>query len=66
MLIFAQGAYMTKRSLQKKVALLNDYITKELEREIKTEVTEIEREHNTAKNEKKFMRPYFTRNHYFT
>ena len=57
---------MAKHSMQKKVALLNEYITKELEREIKTEITQIEKEHSTAKNEKKFIRPYFSRNHYFT
>ena len=57
---------MAKRSMQKKVALLNEYITKELEREIQTEITQYQKEHVTAKNEKKFIRPYFSRNHYFT
>ena len=41
---------MAKRSLQKKVALLNDYIEKELEKEIETEITQMEKD--TAKIEK--------------
>ncbi len=57
---------MAKRSLQKKVALLNEYLIKELENEIKTEITQIEKDNIAAKNEKKFIRPYFSRNHYFT
>ena len=57
---------MAKKSLQKKVALLNEYITKELEKEMATEITQIEKENITAKNEKKFIRPYLSRNHYFT
>lgn len=57
---------MSKKSLQKKVALLNEYITKELEREIQTEITQYQKDTVTAKNEKKFIRPYFSRNHYFT
>ena len=59
---------MAKKSLQKKVALLNDYITKEIEREMTTEITQIEKE-DTAKIEKKYPRqsyPYHSRNHYFT
>ena len=59
---------MAKKSLQKKVALLNDYITKEIEREMTTEITQIERE-DTAKIEKKYPRqnyPHHSRNHYFT
>ena len=66
MLTITQGAYMAKKSLQKKVALLNEYITKELEREIQMGLTQYQREQITAKNEKKFIRPYFSRNHYFT
>jgi hypothetical protein len=60
---------MAKRSLQKKVAILNDYITKELEREMSTEIDNMEKDNITAKNEKKFMRqnyPHHSRNHYIT
>ena len=60
---------MAKRSLQKKVAILNDYITKELEREMSTEIDKMEKENITAKNEKKFIRqnyPHHSRNHYIT
>lgn len=60
---------MAKRSLQKKVAILNDYITKELERELSTEIDNMEKDNITAKNEKKFMRqnyPHHSRNHYIT
>ena len=35
---------MAKRSLQKKVALLNDYITREIEREMETELSQIEKD----------------------
>lgn len=59
---------MTKKSLQKKVALLNEYITREIEREMSTEITQIEKE-NTAKIEKKYPRqnyPYHNRSHYVT
>jgi|APCry1669189034_1035192.scaffolds.fasta_scaffold760101_1 hypothetical protein len=60
---------MAKRSLQKKVAILNDYITKELEREMSTEIDNMEKDNITAKNEKKFIRqnyPHHSRNHYIT
>jgi hypothetical protein len=60
---------MAKRSLQKKVALLNEYISKELEKEIKTEITQIEKDNTAAKNEKKFIRqnyPHYSRGHYIT
>lgn len=60
---------MAKRSLQKKVAILNDYITKELEREIANEIDSMEKDNITAKNEKKFIRqnyPHHSRNHYIT
>jgi hypothetical protein len=60
---------MAKRSLQKKVAILNDYITKELERELSTEIDNMEKDNITAKNEKKFIRqnyPHHSRNHYIT
>jgi hypothetical protein len=60
---------MAKRSLQKKVAILNDYITKELEREISNEIDSMEKDNLTAKNEKKFIRqnyPHHSRNHYIT
>jgi hypothetical protein len=60
---------MAKRSLQKKVAILNDYITKELERELSTEIDNMEKDNITAKNEKKFIRqnyPHYSRNHYIT
>jgi hypothetical protein len=60
---------MAKRSLQKKVAILNDYITKELERELSTEIDNMEKDNLTAKNEKKFIRqnyPHHSRNHYIT
>jgi hypothetical protein len=60
---------MAKRSLQKKVAILNDYITKELEREMSTEIDNMEKDNLTAKNEKKFIRqnyPHHSRNHYIT
>ena len=59
---------MAKKSLQKKVALLNDYITKEIEREMTTEITQIEKE-DPAKIEKKYPRqnyPYHSRSHYIT
>ena len=59
---------MTKKSLQKKVALLNEYITREIEREMSTEISQIEKE-TTAKIEKKYHRPnypHYSRNHYFT
>ena len=60
---------MAKRSLQKKVALLNEYISKELEKEIKTEITQIEKDNTAAKNEKKFIRQnylQYSRGHYIT
>lgn len=60
---------MAKRSMQKKVALLNDYITKEIEREMETELSQIEKDNTDAKNEKKFIRqnyPHYSRNHYVT
>jgi hypothetical protein len=60
---------MAKRSLQKKVAILNDYITKELEREMSTEIDNMEKDNISAKNEKKFIRqnyPHHSRNHYIT
>ena len=60
---------MAKRSLQKKVAILNDYITKELEREMSNEIDNMEKDNLTAKNEKKFIRqnyPHHSRNHYIT
>ena len=60
---------MAKRSLQKKVAILNDYITKELEKEMSTEIDNMEKDNITAKNEKKFIRqnyPHHSRNHYIT
>ena len=56
---------MAKHSLQKKVALLNDYLTKELE----TEIIQIEKDNTDAKNEKKFIRqnyPHYNRTHYVT
>ena len=59
---------MTKKSLQKKVALLNEYITREIEREMSTEISQIEKE-STAKIEKKYPRqnyPYHNRSHYIT
>jgi hypothetical protein len=59
---------MSKKSLQKKVALLNDYITKEIEKEMITEIDEIEK-NTTAKIEKKYIRqnyPYHSRSHYVT
>ena len=51
------------------MALLNEYLTKELENEIKTEITQIEKDNTDAKNEKKFIRqnyPHYSRNHYVT
>ena len=60
---------MAKRSLQKKVAILNDYITKEIEREMSTEIDNMEKDNTLAKNEKKFIRqnyPHHSRNHYIT
>jgi hypothetical protein len=60
---------MAKKSLQKKVALLNEYITRELEKEMTTEILQIEKESVTAKIEKKYPRqsyPHHSRNHYFT
>jgi len=60
---------MAKKSLQKKVALLNEYITKELEKEMTTEISQMEKENATAKIEKRYPRPsypYHSRNHYFT
>jgi len=59
---------MSKKSLQKKVAVLNEYITKELEKEMMTEITEIEKNSN-AKIEKRYIRqnyPYHSRSHYVT
>ena len=59
---------MAKKSLQKKVALLNEYITREIEKEMSNEITQMERD-NTAKIEKKYHRPsypHYSRNHYFT
>ena len=59
---------MSKKSLQKKVAVLNEYITKEIEKEMMTELNEIEK-NTTAKIEKKYIRqsyPHHSRNHYFT
>ena len=56
MSISLKGAHMAKRSLQKKVALLNEYLTRELEKEIETEITQIEKDNIAAKNEKKFIR----------
>ena len=60
---------MAKRSLQKKVAILNDYITKEIERDMATEIESMEKDNLNAKNEKKFIRqnyPHHSRNHYIT
>jgi len=60
---------MAKRSLQKKVAILNDYITKELEKDLAAEIESMEKDNITAKNEKKFIRqnyPHHSRNHYIT
>jgi hypothetical protein len=60
---------MAKRSLQKKVAILNDYITKELEKDMAAEIESMEKDNITAKNEKKFIRqnyPHHSRNHYIT
>ena len=45
---------MAKKSLQKKVALLNEYITREIEKEMSNEITQMERD-NTAKIEKKYI-----------
>jgi hypothetical protein len=59
---------MAKKSLQKKVAMLNEYITKEIEKEMMTEINEIEKD-TTAKIEKKYIRqnyPYHGRSHYVT
>jgi len=59
---------MSKKSLQKKVAMLNEYITKEIEKEMMTELNEIEK-NTTAKIEKKYIRqsyPYHSRSHYVT
>ena len=59
---------MSKKSLQKKVAVLNEYITKELEKEMVTELSEIEK-NTTAKTEKKYPRqsyPPHSRSHYVT
>ena len=59
---------MAKKSLQKKVALLNEYITKELEKEMTTEITQMIKE-DPAKIEKKYHRPsysHYSRNHYIT
>ena len=60
---------MAKKSLQKKVALLNEYITREIEKEMTTELSQIEKDNITAKIEKKYPRhsyPHHSRNHYFT
>jgi len=60
---------MAKKSLQKKVALLNEYITREIEKEMTTELSQIEKDNITAKIEKKYPRPsypHYSRNHYFT
>jgi hypothetical protein len=60
---------MAKKSLHKKVALLNEYITRELEKEMTTEISQMEKENITAKIEKKYPRqsyPHHSRNHYFT
>ena len=54
--------------MQKKVAVLNEYITKELEKEMVTELSEIEK-NTTAKIEKKYPRqsyPHHSRSHYVT
>ena len=59
---------MSKKSLQKKVAVLNEYITKELEKEMVTELSEIEKNSN-AKIEKKYPRqsyPHQSPSHYVT
>ena len=59
---------MAKKSLQKKVALLNEYITKELEKEMTTEMTQMVKE-DPAKIVKKYHRqsyPHYSRNHYIT
>ena len=59
---------MAKKSLQKKVALLNEYITKELEKEMTTEMTQMVKE-DPAKIEKKYHRqsyPHYSRNNYIT
>lgn len=59
---------MAKKSLQKKVALLNEYITREIEKEMSNEITQMERD-STAKIEKKYPRqnyPYHNRSHYIT
>jgi len=60
---------MAKKSLQKKVALLNEYITREIQKEMTTEISQIEKDSITAKIEKKYPRPSYphhSRNHYFT
>ena len=59
---------MAKKSLQKKVALLNEYITREIEKEMSNEITQMERD-STAKIEKKYPRqnyPHYSRGHYIT
>ena len=59
---------MSKKSLQKKVAVLNEYITKETEKEMMTEIDEFEKT-STAKTEKKYIRqnyPHHNRSHYVT
>ena len=59
---------MSKKFLQKKVAVLNDYITREIEKEMVTELSEIEK-NTTAKIEKKYPRqsyPHHSRSHYVT
>jgi hypothetical protein len=48
--------------------MLNEYITKEIEKEMMTEIDEIEKD-TTAKIEKKYIRqnyPYHGRSHYVT
>ena len=59
---------MSKKSLQKKIAMLNEYITREIEKEMVTELSEIEK-NTTAKTEKKYPRqnyPHHSRSHYVT
>jgi hypothetical protein len=59
---------MSKKSLQKKVAVSHEYITREIEKEMVTELSEIEKNSN-AKIEKKYPRqnyPHHSRSHYVT
>lgn len=60
---------MAKRSMQKKAAILNDYISKEIEKEISNEIEEMSKDNISAKNEKKYIRqnfPHHNRSHYVT